>query len=79
MKYLLVLSNFCSYIFNGDSFFVGYSLAGNDALFQTKEFKKNVGIDANILTKLDADAKGEVTLSISHETKKSIIFIGIGQ
>jgi len=59
--------------------FVGDSLAGNDALFQAKEFKKSVGIDANILTKLDADAKGGAALSISFETKKPILFIGDGQ
>jgi len=59
--------------------FVGDSLAGNDALYQAKEFKKNVGIDANILTKLDADAKGGAALSISFETKKPIIFVGTGQ
>lgn len=60
-------------------FFIGDSLAGNDALYQAKEFKKNVGIDASILTKLDADAKGGAALSISYETKKPILFIGIGQ
>jgi fused signal recognition particle receptor len=59
--------------------FVGDSLAGNDALNQAKEFNKHVGIDANILTKLDADAKGGAALSISYETKKPIIFVGIGQ
>jgi fused signal recognition particle receptor len=59
--------------------FIGDSLAGNDALFQAKEFKKHVGIDANILTKLDADAKGGAALSISFETKKPIIFVGTGQ
>ena len=59
--------------------FVGDSLTGNDALNQAKEFKKNVGIDANILTKFDADAKGGSALSISFETKKPIIFVGVGQ
>ncbi|MFX1313267.1 MAG: signal recognition particle-docking protein FtsY [Promethearchaeota archaeon] len=59
--------------------FVGDSLAGNDALYQAKEFKKHVGIDANILTKLDADAKGGAALSISFETRKPIIFLGVGQ
>ncbi|MHA1291389.1 MAG: signal recognition particle-docking protein FtsY [Promethearchaeota archaeon] len=59
--------------------FVGDSLAGNDALYQAKEFNKSVGIDANILTKLDADAKGGAALSISFETKKPIIFVGVGQ
>lgn len=59
--------------------FVGDSLAGNDALNQAKEFKKHIGIDANILTKLDADAQGGAALSISRETKKPIIFVGVGQ
>lgn len=59
--------------------FVGDSLAGNDALFQAKEFNKKIGISANILTKLDADAKGGAALSILHETKKPIIFVGMGQ
>jgi fused signal recognition particle receptor len=59
--------------------FIGDSLAGNDALFQAKEFNKYVGIDATILTKLDADAKGGAALSISHETRKPIIFVGVGQ
>ena len=59
--------------------FIGDSLAGNDALTQAKEFNKSVGIDANILTKFDADAKGGSALSISYETKKPILFVGIGQ
>lgn len=59
--------------------FVGDSLAGNDALNQAKEFNRNIGIDANILTKLDADSKGGSALSISYETRKPIIFVGMGQ
>lgn len=59
--------------------FVGDSLAGNDALYQAKEFKKHIGVDSNILTKFDADAKGGAALSISFETKVPIIFIGVGQ
>jgi fused signal recognition particle receptor len=59
--------------------FVGDSLAGNDALYQAREFDKFVGIDANILTKLDADAKGGAALSISFETKKPILYVGVGQ
>jgi fused signal recognition particle receptor len=59
--------------------FIGDSLAGNDALYQAKEFNKSVGIDANILTKLDADAKGGAALSISYETRKPIIYVGVGQ
>jgi fused signal recognition particle receptor len=59
--------------------FIGDSLAGNDILYQAREFDKQVGIDANILTKIDADAKGGAALSISFETKKPVLFIGNGQ
>jgi fused signal recognition particle receptor len=59
--------------------FVGDSLAGNDVLHQAREFDSQVGIDANILTKLDADAKGGAALSISFQTNKPIIFVGVGQ
>ncbi len=59
--------------------FIGDSLAGNDILYQAREFDKQVGIDANILTKIDADAKGGAALSIAYETKKPIILLGIGQ
>ncbi|MBN1800150.1 MAG: signal recognition particle-docking protein FtsY [Candidatus Lokiarchaeota archaeon] len=59
--------------------FIADSLAGNDALFQAKEFGKNIGIDASVLTKFDADASGGAALSITHETKKPIMFVGIGQ
>jgi fused signal recognition particle receptor len=59
--------------------FIGDSLTGNDALNQAKEFNDKVGIDGNILTKFDADAKGGSALSISFETHKPILFIGTGQ
>jgi fused signal recognition particle receptor len=48
-------------------------------LYQAREFDRHVGIDANILTKFDADSKGGAALSISFETKKSILFVGTGQ
>ncbi|MFX1465478.1 MAG: signal recognition particle-docking protein FtsY [Promethearchaeota archaeon] len=59
--------------------FVGDSLAGNDAVEQAREFNEAVGIDASILTKVDADAKGGAAISIAHVTKKPIVFIGVGQ
>ncbi|MHA1917795.1 MAG: signal recognition particle-docking protein FtsY [Candidatus Ranarchaeia archaeon] len=60
-------------------FFVGDSLAGNDALSQAKEFNKAIGITGTILTKIDADSKGGAALSIAHSTGKPIVFIGVGQ
>jgi fused signal recognition particle receptor len=55
------------------------SLTGNDAVKQAEEFHKGVGIDASILTKVDADVKGGSALSVTYITKKPIIFIGTGQ
>jgi fused signal recognition particle receptor len=55
------------------------ALTGNDAVMQAEEFHKSIGIDATILTKVDADIKGGSALSVSYITKKPIIYIGIGQ
>jgi fused signal recognition particle receptor len=55
------------------------SLAGNDAVQQAEEFNKFVGIDATILTKVDADVKGGAALSVTYVTQKPILFIGVGQ
>jgi fused signal recognition particle receptor len=55
------------------------SLIGNDAVMQAEEFNKCVGIDATILTKVDADVKGGSALSVTYVTQKPILFIGTGQ
>lgn len=55
------------------------SLTGNDAVMQAEEFHKSVGIDATILTKVDADVRGGSALSVTYITKKPILFIGTGQ
>lgn len=55
------------------------SLTGNDAVMQAEEFHKSVGIDATILTKVDADIKGGSAISVTYVTKKPILFIGTGQ
>jgi fused signal recognition particle receptor len=59
--------------------FIGDSLAGNDVLYQAEKFNEAIVIDASIITKLDADAKGGAALSIAYITKKPIIYIGVGQ
>ncbi len=59
--------------------FVGDALAGNDAIEQAKKFNNEIGIDAAILTKVDADAKGGAALSIAIATGKPILFVGVGQ
>jgi len=59
--------------------FVGDALTGNDAVEQARTFNQQIGIDAVILTKMDADAKGGSALAITHETKKPVIYVGMGQ
>lgn len=55
------------------------SLIGNDAFMQAEEFHNSISIDATILTKADADAKGGSAISVTYVTKKPILFIGVGQ
>jgi len=55
------------------------SLIGNDAVTQAEEFNSSIGIDATILTKVDADIKGGSALSVTYVTQKPILFIGVGQ
>ena len=59
--------------------YVGDALAGNDAVNEAMAFNKAVGIDAVILTKVDADAKGGAALSIRYSTGAPVIFVGTGQ
>ncbi|TLZ63802.1 MAG: signal recognition particle-docking protein FtsY [Methanobacteriota archaeon] len=59
--------------------FVGDALAGNDAVEQAKQFNDAVGVNAVILCKIDADAKGGAALSIAHTIGKPILFVGTGQ
>ncbi|MHA1584069.1 MAG: signal recognition particle-docking protein FtsY [Promethearchaeota archaeon] len=59
--------------------FTGDSLAGNDVLVQADKFNETIGIDASIITKVDADSRGGAALSISYITKQPIIYIGVGQ
>ena len=59
--------------------FVGDALTGNDAVAQAEQFGKFIPIDASILTKVDADAKGGSAISVSYVTKRPTIYIGVGQ
>lgn len=59
--------------------FVGDALSGNDTVEQARLFQKALGLDALILTKLDADAKGGSALSTTFVTGRPILFVGVGQ
>ena len=55
------------------------ALTGNDAVEQARLFNDNIGIDASVITKADADVKGGVALSVAAITGKPIIYLGTGQ
>ena len=55
------------------------ALMGQDALRVADDFNKKIGVDGFILTKLDGDARGGVSLSIRSMTGKPIKFTGVGE
>ena len=59
--------------------YVGESIAGGIIATQISEFSKFVRIDGIILTKLDCDAKGGNSISISKVTGIPIMFFGTGE
>ncbi len=52
---------------------------GSSSINQAKVFNELIGIDGIIITKLDGTAKGGSVLSIAHELKMPIYFIGTGE
>ncbi len=59
--------------------YVGESYAGQALLQQAMEFDRELGIDAFVLTKIDADPKGGTAISLLYKTKKPVLFMGTGQ
>ncbi|MBN2067159.1 MAG: signal recognition particle-docking protein FtsY [Candidatus Diapherotrites archaeon] len=59
--------------------YVGEAFTGQALLQQAKEYDKEIGIDAFILTKIDCDSKGGTTISLLYKLKKPILFVGMGQ
>jgi len=55
------------------------ALTANDAAEQSKTFNETVGVDAIILAKLDADARGGSAISVTLTTGKPVIYAGVGQ
>jgi fused signal recognition particle receptor len=52
---------------------------GQNAARQAQTFHEAIGVDSIIVTKLDGTSKGGVVVSILHEYKIPVIFIGIGE
>lgn len=59
--------------------YIGEAQAGQAIVDQILGFEKEIGIDGVILTKLDTDPKGGVSISILNELKKPIFYVGTGQ
>ena len=55
------------------------SLTGNDAVEQARRFGEEVGYDAIILTKADADVKGGTAISVTAVSRRPISYLGVGQ
>jgi signal recognition particle subunit SRP54 len=55
------------------------AMTGQDGLNIAKAFDEEVGFDGVILTKLDGDARGGVTLSLRMVTQSPIMWIGTGE
>ncbi len=55
------------------------ALTGNDSVSQAKEFDREVGVDSVIVTKVDADVRGGVILTLAYELRKPIRYLGTGQ
>lgn len=52
---------------------------GQNAVSQAKLFHESIGVTALALTKLDGTAKGGIVVSICHDLKLPIKYIGIGE
>jgi fused signal recognition particle receptor len=54
-------------------------LTGSVGQEQARIFHESVNIDYVILTKLDSDTRGGLALTVCHEIKRPILFLGVGQ
>ncbi|WWO97254.1 MAG: signal recognition particle protein [Candidatus Dasytiphilus stammeri] len=62
-----------------ETIYVVDAMTGQDAINSARAFNEMLSITGIMLTKLDGDARGGVTLSIRQITGKPIKFIGLGE
>ncbi len=55
------------------------SMIGQDAYNQAEVCMNEIKFDSVVLTKLDTDARGGAVLTIVHQLKKPVLFLGTGQ
>ena len=60
-------------------FLVLDATTGQNAIFQTKEFREVADLTGIIVSKLDGTAKGGVVIGIVHEFDIPVRYIGIGK
>ncbi|PAF51267.1 signal recognition particle-docking protein FtsY [Helicobacter sp. 13S00477-4] len=79
---LAKISRVCSKALNNQDFrkiLILDGTQGSSAITQAKIFHQMLQIDGIIITKLDGTSKGGAILSIIHELKLPIIFLGVGE
>ncbi len=59
--------------------FIGEAVAGHALVEQAKTFHQALKLDGVVLTKVDCDAKGGTSFSVSHEVGVPIVLLGTGQ
>ncbi len=59
--------------------FIGEAVAGHALVEQAKAFHTSLKLDGVVLTKVDCDAKGGTSFSVSHEVGVPIVLLGTGQ
>lgn len=59
--------------------FIGEAVAGHALVEQAKAFHAALKLDGVVLTKVDCDAKGGTSFSVSHEVGVPIVLLGTGQ
>ncbi|MBI2445254.1 signal recognition particle-docking protein FtsY [Candidatus Micrarchaeota archaeon] len=59
--------------------FIGEAVAGHALVEQAKAFNASLKLDGVVLTKVDCDAKGGTSFSVSHEVGVPIVLLGTGQ
>jgi fused signal recognition particle receptor len=52
---------------------------GQNGLQQARLFTESAGVTGIVLTKLDGTAKGGIVISIAHELKLPVRFVGVGE
>lgn len=68
-----------SVIHPNEVFYVVDSLSGQDGVKSARAFHEKMDLSGVILSKFDGDSKGGIALSIAHQIKIPLRFIGVGE